>query len=69
MIGTSSASLRVLDTIRRTAPMDANVLILGENGTGKELVAREIHRHLRRAGEAFLRVDLGALSPQQTRFL
>jgi two-component system, NtrC family, response regulator HydG len=64
MIGTSSAALRVLDTIRRTAPTDANVLILGENGTGKELVAREIHRHSSRAGEVFLRVDLGALSPQ-----
>jgi two-component system response regulator HydG len=64
MIGTSSAALRVLDTIRRTAPTEANVLILGENGTGKELVAREIHRHSRRAGEVFLRVDLGALSPQ-----
>jgi two-component system, NtrC family, response regulator HydG len=64
MIGTSSAALRVLDTISRTAPTDANVLILGENGTGKELAAREIHRHSRRAGEVFLRVDLGALSPQ-----
>jgi two-component system response regulator HydG len=64
MIGTSSAALRVLDTIRRTAPTDANVLILGENGTGKELVAREIHRHSSRGGEVFLRVDLGALSPQ-----
>ena len=64
MIGTSPAALRVLDTIRRTAPTDANVLILGENGTGKELVAREIHRHSRRTGEVFLRVDLGALSPQ-----
>jgi two-component system, NtrC family, response regulator HydG len=64
MIGTSSAALRVFETIRRTAPTDANVLILGENGTGKELVAREIHRHSRRADEVFLRVDLGALSPQ-----
>ena len=64
MIGTSSAALRVFDTIRRAAPTDANVLILGENGTGKELVAREIHRHSRRADEVFLRVDLGALSPQ-----
>src|SRR5207244_76467 len=43
---------------------DANVLILGENGTGKELVAREVHRHSRRTEEVFLRVDLGALSPQ-----
>lgn len=64
MIGTSSAMLRVFDTIRRAAPTDANVLILGENGTGKELVAREIHRRSRRAQEVFLRVDLGALSPQ-----
>jgi DNA-binding NtrC family response regulator len=63
MIGTSSAMLRVFDTIRRAAPTDANVLILGENGTGKELVAREIHRLSSRAQEVFLRVDLGALSP------
>jgi two-component system response regulator HydG len=64
MIGTSPAALQVFDTIRRAAPTDANVLILGENGTGKELVAREIHRHSRRADDVFLRVDLGALSPQ-----
>ncbi len=64
MIGTSSAALQVFDTIRRAAPTDANVLILGENGTGKELAAREIHRHSRRADDVFLRVDLGALSPQ-----
>ncbi len=64
MIGTSSATLRVFESIRRAAPTDANVLILGENGTGKELVAREIHRHSRRAQEVFLRVDMGALSPQ-----
>jgi two-component system, NtrC family, response regulator HydG len=64
MIGTSPASLRVFETIRRAAPTDANVLILGENGTGKELVAREVHRHSHRSQEVFLRVDLGALSPQ-----
>jgi DNA-binding NtrC family response regulator len=64
MIGTSGAMLRVFGAIRRTAPTDANVLILGENGTGKELVAREVHRLSRRANEVFLRVDLGALSPQ-----
>jgi two-component system, NtrC family, response regulator HydG len=64
MIGTSPRMLRVFETIGRAAPTDANVLILGENGTGKELVAREIHRRSRRANEAFLRVDLGALSPQ-----
>ena len=64
MIGTSPAMLRVFGGIRRTAPTDANVLILGENGTGKELAAREIHRLSPRAGEVFLRVDMGALSPQ-----
>src|ERR1700728_119978 len=56
--------LKVFGAVRRAAPTDANVLILGENGTGKELVAREIHRHSSRAAEVFLRVDLGALSPQ-----
>jgi DNA-binding NtrC family response regulator len=64
IVGTSSAALSVFESIRRAAPTDANVLILGENGTGKELVAREIHRHSARAREVFLRVDVGALSPQ-----
>src|SRR5665213_3733500 len=64
MIGTSPAMQRVFGAIRRTAPTDANVLILGENGTGKELVAREIHRLSGRANEVFLRVDMGTLSPQ-----
>jgi two-component system, NtrC family, response regulator HydG len=64
MIGTAPAMLKVFGAIRRTAPTDANVLILGENGTGKELVAREIHRLSRRAGEVFLRVDIGSLSAQ-----
>ena len=64
MIGTSPAMVKVFGAVRRTAPTDANVLILGENGTGKELVAREIHRLSPRAGEVFLRVDMGALSPQ-----
>ncbi|MEL6537000.1 MAG: sigma-54 dependent transcriptional regulator, partial [Bacteroidota bacterium] len=44
------------------ARTDANVLILGENGTGKELVARELHRQSARQGEHFIKVDLGALS-------
>jgi two-component system, NtrC family, response regulator HydG len=64
MLGTAPAMLKVFRAVRRTAPTDANVLILGENGTGKELVAREIHRLSRRADKVFLRVDLGALSPQ-----
>ena len=48
--------------IERAAPTDANVLILGENGTGKELVARELHRRSRRGDEAMVSVDLGAVS-------
>ncbi len=64
MIGTSPAMLRVFQVIGRAAPTDANVLMLGENGTGKELVARDIHRRSQRAQEAFVRVDLGTVSGQ-----
>ena len=48
--------------IERAAPTDANVLILGENGTGKEIVAREIHRLSRRGEHPLVSVDLGAIS-------
>ena len=64
LIGTSQAMLKVFAAIARAAPTDANILILGENGTGKELVAREIHRRSARASAVFMRVDLGAISPQ-----
>jgi transcriptional regulator with PAS, ATPase and Fis domain len=53
---------QVHSLIERTAPTDANVLILGENGTGKELVARELHRQSLRADHVFMSVDLGAMS-------
>jgi DNA-binding NtrC family response regulator len=46
--------------IARAAPTDANVLILGENGTGKEIVAREIHRQSHRSGHPMISIDLGA---------
>jgi DNA-binding NtrC family response regulator len=62
MLGTSPAMCKVLSDIGRAAPTDADVLILGENGTGKELAAREIHRQSKRADEVFIRVDLGTLS-------
>lgn len=61
LIGSSPAMRDVFDLIRRAAPSEANVLILGENGTGKEVVAREIHRLSPRSEEVFLPVDLGAL--------
>lgn len=53
---------QILDTVEQVAPTDANVLILGENGTGKDLVAREIHRQSARRNGPFVAVDLGALS-------
>ncbi|MEZ5503777.1 MAG: sigma 54-interacting transcriptional regulator [Halioglobus sp.] len=44
-----------------SAPTEANILILGENGTGKELVARQIHQQSLRAGQVFVSIDLGAV--------
>jgi DNA-binding NtrC family response regulator len=60
LLGKSPAMERVRTLIDRAAPTDANVLILGENGTGKEIVAREIHRLSRRSGHPMVSVDLGA---------
>ncbi len=62
LLGTSRAMDRVQQLIERAAPTEANVLILGENGTGKELVARELHRRSRRAQRVMLPVDLGAVA-------
>jgi DNA-binding NtrC family response regulator len=62
LLGDSEAMQRVRTLINRAAPTDANVLILGENGTGKEIVAREIHRKSRRSGQPLLSIDLGATS-------
>lgn len=61
-IGDSSPMRSVMDQVNKVAGTDANVLILGENGTGKELVAREIHRRSSRNEEVFISVDLGSLS-------
>jgi DNA-binding NtrC family response regulator len=61
MIGNSQAMRCVFETIEKVAETDASVLILGENGTGKELVARAIHRRSKRATEAFISVDMGAV--------
>jgi DNA-binding NtrC family response regulator len=60
-VGISAAMQRVFETIKKVAGTDANILILGENGTGKELVARELHRQSLRSQEVFISVDMGAL--------
>jgi DNA-binding NtrC family response regulator len=60
LLGQSEAMQRVRTLIDRAGPTDANVLILGENGTGKEIVAREIHRFSRRSEHPMVSVDLGA---------
>jgi DNA-binding NtrC family response regulator len=62
IIGQSTAMQRIFQTIDRVAHTDANVLILGENGTGKELIARAIHRHSARGKESFVSVDLGSIT-------
>jgi len=54
---------KVYKAIDKVAATDANILILGENGTGKEIIAREIHRRSLRSKEVFVGVDLGSLSP------
>jgi len=60
--GNSVPMQLVMDTIRKVAPSDSNVLVLGENGTGKEMIAREIHSQSQRSEEVFVHVDLGSLS-------
>jgi DNA-binding NtrC family response regulator len=62
LLGDSPAMARIWSLIERAGPTEANVLILGENGTGKELVAREIHRRSRRAEGVMVSVDLGAVA-------
>jgi DNA-binding NtrC family response regulator len=62
IIGQSTSMQRIFQTIDRVAHTDANVLILGENGTGKELVARAIHGNSSRKNESFATVDLGSIT-------
>jgi DNA-binding NtrC family response regulator len=60
--GASPTMINVMNIVKKVAGTDANVLITGENGTGKELVAREIHRLSGRAGELMVSVDIGSLT-------
>lgn len=62
MVYQSEAMHQIFETVERIAETDANVLLLGENGTGKDLVAQAIHAHSRRAQENFVKVDLGAIT-------
>ncbi|MDE1465040.1 sigma-54-dependent transcriptional regulator [Spartinivicinus poritis] len=61
IIGQSQSLKKIVHTIHLAAPTDANILILGENGTGKGVIAREIHRYSHRNTAPFISVDLGAI--------
>lgn len=63
IVGKSEGIREVFSTISKVAKTDADVLILGENGTGKELVARALHRESNRANDIFVNVDMGAITP------
>ncbi|MCE2732077.1 MAG: sigma-54 dependent transcriptional regulator [Flammeovirgaceae bacterium] len=62
IIGQSALMQKIFQTIDRVAKTDANVLILGENGTGKELIARAIHKNSIRSQQNFVNVDLGSIT-------
>jgi len=62
IIGSSPSLLKVMNVVRKVAGTNANILITGENGSGKELIAREIHRQSARKNELMVTVDMGALS-------
>lgn len=60
--GTSPAIMQVYNMVCKVAKTDANILLTGENGTGKEMIAREIHRLSNRSGEVMISVDMGAVT-------
>jgi len=62
IVGSSPQLMHVLNLVRKVAKTDANVLITGENGTGKELIAQEIHRLSNRSNEILVSVDMGAVT-------
>jgi DNA-binding NtrC family response regulator len=62
LIGKSQAMEKVLKILNKVARTDANVLVLGENGTGKELIVKEIHNNSGRADEVFIGIDAGSIT-------
>jgi DNA-binding NtrC family response regulator len=62
IIGESSVMQDIFQKVKKIAPTDANVLLLGENGTGKDLIAKSIHDYSLRADKPFVKVDVGALT-------
>lgn len=62
VLGASPTMINVMNIVGKVAVTEANVLITGENGTGKELVAREIHRLSKRSGELMVSVDMGSIT-------
>jgi DNA-binding NtrC family response regulator len=62
LIGKSQPITNVLQIIKKVARTDANVLVTGENGTGKELIVKEIHNNSRRTDEAFINIDIGTIT-------
>lgn len=62
LLGTSEVMRDIFYKVQKIAPTDANILILGENGTGKELIAKAIHQFSYRAAKPFIKVDVGALT-------
>ncbi|MBN9349162.1 MAG: sigma-54-dependent Fis family transcriptional regulator [Chitinophagaceae bacterium] len=62
LLGESESMKDIFSKIQKIAPTDANILILGENGTGKDLIAKAIHQNSFRSTKPFIKVDVGALS-------
>jgi len=62
ILGESEPMKEIFYKIHKIAPTDANILILGENGTGKDLIAKAVHQHSLRSNKPFIKVDVGALT-------
>ncbi|GAO44387.1 sigma-54-dependent transcriptional regulator [Flavihumibacter petaseus] len=62
LLGNSELMQAIFYKVEKIAPTDANILILGENGTGKDLIAKAVHQHSLRAAKPFVKVDVGALT-------